>query len=332
MYHISNKFNSLNIFEDIYEKTILLVNEVLNADVVGYYIVDHESGDLILYKTKANGDSTIADRRITVTPGLLREMKGGKRHFVRENKAFSSLVIKGECVGAVMMAHKTNGHPRKNHFSQDDIYFLKFIADKASMQIENRMLYESLFEGVLDTLTSLIVAVNRRDMYTEDHCKRVADMCLALADRMGAADYQKDEVRVVAPIHDVGKIGIPDSILLKPFLLSNGEYNLMKNHSAFGEEIINRFDILSNEASITRHHHERFDGTGYPDGLDGEAIPYCSRLIALCDTYDAMMTDRPYRKGMASDETLEEIKKCRGKQFDPGMTDCFLEMVHDNLS
>ncbi len=329
MYHISNKFNSFNFFEDIYDKTILLVNEVLNADVVGYYIVDADSGDLILYKTRANGDGAAADRRVTVTPELMKEMKEGKRHFVRENKAFSSLVIKGECVGAVMMASKSNGHPRKSHFSQDDMYFLKFIADKASMQIENRMLYESLFEGVLDTLTSLIVAINRRDMYTEGHCKRVADMCLTLADRMGATDYQKDEVRVVAPIHDVGKVGIPDSILLKSSLLSEPEYNLMKNHSVFGEEIINRFDILSNEARITRHHHERFDGGGYPDRLAGEAIPYCSRLIAICDTYDAMVTDRPYRRGMAEDKTLEEIKMCRGTQFDPVMTDCFLEMIND---
>ncbi len=329
MYHISNKFNSLNIFEDIYEKTTLLVNEVLNADAAGYYIIDHDSDELILYKTKANGDGTAADQRVPLSPDLLEEMKQGKRHFVRENKAYSSLVIKGECVGAVMMANKSNGHRGKNYFSQDDIYFLKFIADKASMQIENRMLYESLFEGVLDTLTSLIVAINRRDMYTEDHCKRVADMCLALADRMGASDYQKDEVRVVAPIHDVGKVGIPDSILLKPSELSGSEYALMKNHSVFGEEIINRFDILSNEAKITRHHHERFDGMGYPDGLAGDAIPYCSRLIAICDTYDAMITDRPYRKGMAAEETFEEIRMCRGRQFDPDMTDGFLEMIHD---
>jgi response regulator RpfG family c-di-GMP phosphodiesterase len=332
MYHISNKFNSLNIFEDIYEKTVHLVNEVLNADVAGYYIVDHESEELILYRTGTNGDGAVADQRVPLNPDLMKEMKQGKRHFVRDNKAYSSLVIKGEWVGVVMMGNKSNGHHRKKHFSQDDMYFLKLIADKASMQIENRMLYESLFEGVLDTLTSLIVAINRRDMYTEDHCKRVADTCLALAVRMGASEYQKDEVRVVAPIHDVGKIGIPDSILLKPSDLTHDQYALMKNHSIFGEEIINRFDILSNEARITRHHHERFDGMGYPDGLAGNAIPYCSRLIAVCDTYDAMITSRPYRKGMAVHATLEEIGKCRGRQFDPDMTDGFLEMMYDRSS
>ena len=331
MYHISNKFNSLNVFEDIYEKTVLLVNEVLNVDISGYYVIDHENQRLMLYRTKTGGNGNGVECSIPLTPDLLEEMKVGKGHFELNNKAYASLVIKGECVGAIMMGKKGNGHRTRN-FTEDDAYFLKFIADKASMQIENRMLYESLFEGVLHTLTSLIVAINRRDLYTEDHCKRVADMCLALADRVGATEYQKDEVRVVAPIHDVGKIGIPDSILLKPSKLTNDEYDLMKNHSVFGEEIINRFDILSNEAKITRHHHESFDGGGYPDGLAGEAIPYCSRLIAICDTYDAMVNDRPYRRGLANEETLVEIKRCKGKQLDPHMTDAFLEMMSGRYS
>ncbi len=330
MYHISNKFNSLNIFDDIYEKTVFLVNEVLNADVSAYYIIDHENHQLMLYRTKTNGDSNGVERSIPFPPDLMDEMRLGKGHFELNNKAYSPLVIKGECVGAIMMGNKANGRKART-FTEDDVYFLKFIADKASMQIENRMLYESLFEGVLHTLTSLIIAINRRDLYTEDHCKRVADMCLTLADRVGATEYQKDEVRVVAPIHDVGKIGIPDSILLKPSKLTDDEYGLMKNHAAFGEEIINRFDILSNEAKITRHHHESFDGSGYPDGLSEGAIPYCSRLIAICDTYDAMVSDRPYRRGLDIGETLAEIERCKGKQFDPEITDSFLEMMRDRF-
>ena len=328
MYHISNKFNSLNIFEDIYEKTVNLVNEVLNVDVSGFYVVDHENERLMLYKTRADRNGNGAERSIPLAPGLVQEMNLGKRHFKLEDKAYSSLVIKGECVGAIMVGKKSHGS-RTRKFTEDDLYFLNFIADKASMQIENRMLYESLFEGVLHTLTSLIIAINRRDLYTEDHCKRVAEMCLALSDRMGAMEYQKDEVRVVAPIHDVGKIGIPDSILLKPSKLTNDEYALMKNHSVFGEEIINRFDILSDEAKITRHHHESFDGSGYPDGMVGEAIPYCSRLIAVCDTYDAMVNDRPYRKGLAKEEAMAEIGRCKGKQLDPDIAETFLEMMRE---
>jgi response regulator RpfG family c-di-GMP phosphodiesterase len=327
MYHISDKFNSLNIFDDIYEKTILVVNEVLNSDVSGYYIVDHENQRLILYRGRPAGNGDSIEQTVSLSSELMEEVKAGRRHFLKNNKAFLSLIIKGEWVGAIMMGGKANGRVKKHPFSQNDIYFLRLIADKAAMQVENRMLYESLFESVLHTLTSLIIAINRRDMYTEDHCKRVAAMSLTLADYMGATEYEKDVVRVVAPIHDVGKIGIPDTILLKAGKLTDEEYNLMKSHSVYGEEIINRFDILANEAKITRHHHERFDGSGYPDGLAGEEIPYCSRLIALCDTYDAMVTDRPYRKALSREETLAEIERCKGGQFDPDMADRFVEMM-----
>ena len=326
MYHISSTFNSMSIFDDVYEKTVQVVNEVLNSSLCGYYVVDHENGELILYRAKSVSDGDSIEKRIPLSPELMEEVRSGKRHFLQNNKAFLSLMIKGEWVGTIMMGSRSTGRSKKSGFSPDDINFMKMIADKASTQIENRLLYESLFESVLHTLTSLIVAVNRRDMYTEGHCRRVAEMCLTLADALGAKDYEKDVVRVVAPIHDVGKVGIPDAILLKEGILTCEEYDLMKSHSVYGEEIINRFDILTNEARITRHHHERYDGTGYPDGLAGEDIPFSSRLIALCDTYDAMVTDRPYRKGRDREETLAEIKRYSGKQFDPDMADCFLEM------
>ncbi len=328
MYHISNTFNSLSIFDDIYEKTVMVVKDVLNSAACGYYIMDHENCQLILYRTTRDGG---IEKNIPISSALMAEVSSGKRHFLKDNKIFFSLIIKGEWVGAIVMGGKSNGRAAKNGFSQDDIDFLRMIADKASTQIENRLLYESLFEGVLHTLTSLIVAINRRDMYTEGHCRRVAEMSLLLAEALGATDYDKDVVRIVAPIHDVGKIGIPDSILLKKGGLTDDEYTLMKSHSVYGEEIINRFDILANEARITRYHHERFDGAGYPDRLSGEDIPYSSRLIALCDTCDAMMTDRPYRKAQTKEEVLAEIKRCRGKQFDPDMADCFVEMIGSGL-
>jgi response regulator RpfG family c-di-GMP phosphodiesterase len=330
MYHISNTFNSLSIFDDIYEKTILAVKEVLDSAVAGYYIVDHENHQLILYRTRSTGNGGI-EQHIPISSDFMEEVRSGKRHFLRDDRLFFSLIIKGEWVGAVMMGGRSNGHVPKNRFNQDDVDFLKMIADKAATQIENRLLYESLFEGVLHTLTSLIVAINRRDMYTEGHCRRVAEMSFALADALGATDYDKDVVRIVAPVHDVGKIGIPDAVLLKQDRLTDKEYGLMKSHSVYGEEIINRFDILANEARITRHHHERFDGAGYPDRLAGENIPYSSRVIALCDAYDAMATDRTYRKGQTKEAVLAEIKRCKGRQFDPDMTDCFMEMIGNGL-
>jgi HD-GYP domain-containing protein (c-di-GMP phosphodiesterase class II) len=203
------------------------------------------------------------------------------------------------------------------------------IAEKASTHIENRMLYESLFENILHTLKSLIIAINKRDMYTEGHCKRVTDMALRLGKKMGINDYEMDVLRVVGPVHDLGKIGIPDMILLKPSKLTDDEYDVMKSHSAYGEEIMSRFEILSREATIIRHHHERYDGNGYPDHLAGSDIPVCARIIAVSDSYDAMVSDRPYRRASTTDEIVAEIKRCRGSQFDPEIADHFTDILRD---
>jgi HD-GYP domain-containing protein (c-di-GMP phosphodiesterase class II) len=221
---------------------------------------------------------------------------------------------------------KGNGR-YSNSFSDSDIFFLKLVTEKASTQIENRMLYESLFEGVLHTLTSLITAINKRDLYTEDHCKRVTRSSLALGEMLKLDSYEKDVLRVVGPVHDVGKIGIPDSILLKPGKLTPEEYEIIKAHSVYGEEIINRFEILSYEAKIIRHHHERFDGEGYPDRIARNEIPRGAKIIAVCDAYDAMVTDRPYKKAYGKEEAIHEIIRCKGTQFDPEIADCFVELV-----
>ena len=154
-------------------------------------------------------------------------------------------------------------------------------------------------------------------------------MSLALGERLGVSDYEKDVIKVVCPVHDLGKIGIPDRILLKPERLSDEEYAVMQSHSVYGEEIMSRFEILAKEARIIRHHHERYDGKGYPDRLAGADIPMCSRIIAVCDAYDAMVTDRPYRKAMGADEIVAEIARCGGSQFDPEIVKAFVDLVRD---
>jgi HD-GYP domain-containing protein (c-di-GMP phosphodiesterase class II) len=230
-----------------------------------------------------------------------------------------------------MVDSKRNGFKKDDHMLDSDIFFLKLIAEKASTQIENRMLYESLFENVFQTLTSLIAAIQKRDSYTENHCHRVTDMSLILADKMDLPDYERDVIRFVGPVHDLGKIGIPDSILLKPGGLSDEEYFMMKSHSAYGEEILSRFDILSKEAKIIRSHHERYDGRGYPDALSKDEIPVCSRVIAVCDTFDAMTTNRPYRSALGKEHALNEIERCRGSQLDPDIADYFVEIARNDV-
>ncbi len=328
MYHISNKFNSLNIFDDVYEKMIHIISEVMEVRSCGYYIVDQEHRELMLYKDNGVNGGASSEKRVLLSDEYLRGPTSSRKFFFVGSKLYVPLLIKGECIGFIMVNGKTNG-ARKNPFLESDIFFLKLIAEKASTQIENRMLYESLFESVLHTLTSLIAAINKRDSYTEGHCKRVTETSLRLGRVIGISDYEEDVIRVVGPIHDLGKIGVPDSILLKHGKLTDEEYQIMKDHSVYGEEILNRFEILSSEAKIIRHHHERFDGKGYPDTLPGEEIPKCARIISVTDAYDAMTSNRPYRNALEKEVALAEIKKCAGVQFDPEVSEAFRQMMSE---
>jgi response regulator RpfG family c-di-GMP phosphodiesterase len=329
MYHISNKFNSINIYDDVYEKMIQMVGDILDVKSCGYYLASNDNKELVLYtglmdhhdKEQMNG------RKINMIDDLLGETGASKRYAIKDNKIYLPLVIKGESIGYIVA--EMNGNGKKNNRLEGDAFILKLIAEKASTHVENRMLYESLFENILHTLKSLIVAINKRDLYTEGHCKRVTEMSLMLGERLGITEYERDVIKVVGPVHDLGKIGIPDSILLKPARLTNEEYSIMKSHSIYGEEIISRFEILSNEAKIIRHHHEKYDGSGYPDCLSGEEIPVCSRIIAVSDAYDAMITNRPYRQAATKNEIAVEITRCKGSQFDPPIADHFADMIRD---
>ena len=157
------------------------------------------------------------------------------------------------------------GKHGNGRFSEDEIFLLKLITEKVSTKIENRMLYESLYNSILHTLSSLIIAINRRDSYTEGHCGRVTAMSQMLAEVMALQDYEKQTLRIVGPVQDWAT-----STSWMPSCQNAGlnpeEYAVMKDHSIYGEEIMKGFEILTEEARIIRHHHERFDGHGYPDG------------------------------------------------------------------
>jgi response regulator RpfG family c-di-GMP phosphodiesterase len=329
MYHISSKFNSFSIFEDIYERIVHIISEVLEIGSCGYYVIDPDNHELILYRQKENTPGSVLEKKVQLAGELANFQSPAVGHFTKGNSLFLPVRIKGECVGFIMVGNQTNGRGQAKRFSflDRDVLFLKQIVEKASIQIENRMLYESLFENILHTLTSLVTAVNRRDLYTEGHCKRVTSLSLALAEPIRLSEYERDALRIIGPLHDLGKIGIPDSVLLKAQALTDEEYQVMKWHSTYGEEIVGRFNILLSEAKIIRHHHERFDGKGYPDGLMGDEIPIAARAIAVCDAFDAMTTNRPYRRAMSRGEALAEIAMCRGKQFDPDVTDIFLSLM-----
>jgi len=171
-----------------------------------------------------------------------------------------------------------------------------------------------------------VASIQIRDQYTEEHSLRVTDVAIKIAHIMGLPEEEQETLRIAGALHDVGKIAIPDAILLKPGRLTAEEYEVIKTHPRHGEMILTPISLFDREREIVRHHHERWDGKGYPDGLAGEEIPFLARVLAVADTYDAITNNRPYQVARSHEEALREIARNRGTQFDPAIVDRFLSL------
>ena len=181
------------------------------------------------------------------------------------------------------------------------------------------------------TLSALSNALDVRDTETEGHARRVVQYLRLIADELGIAQSDRTVLLRGALLHDIGKIGVPDDILRKAGPLSTGEWMTMRRHPSYGARIIAGIPFLDSVAEIIKHHHERWDGTGYPDGLIGEEIPLGARMFSVADSFDAMTADRPYRKGMDAVSARAEILRCSGTQFDPRVVEAFMGIQLERL-
>ena len=189
--------------------------------------------------------------------------------------------------------------------------------------------YRRLEENSLEAIESLNATVEAKDPYTAGHSQRVQRVALALGERLGLEGRQLDALRFGALFHDIGKIAVPDDILTKPDRLDYWEYAQMKTHSAEGARIVGKFGRLRDAVAIIRHHHERWDGDGYPDGLGRDEIPLEAAIVGLADAWDAMTTDRPYARALTWEEAIAEVRAGHGTQFAPEVADAFLAAVRE---
>ena len=221
--------------------------------------------------------------------------------------------------------------PFQKPFTMEDLHLADAMAANVSAGIECAQLLRKQRDLFLDTITILAQAVELRDEYTGNHTFRVTTYSVMLAEHMNLPADQLDLLRTGTPLHDIGKIGIDDAILRKPDRLTAEEFEQMKLHTVKGAEIISTVPDLRPILPIVRSHHERWDGKGYPDGLGGEAISPLARIVALADAFDAMTSDRPYRKGMPVAAAFAEIERMAGIQFDPAFAVGFLEIKESIL-
>lgn len=212
------------------------------------------------------------------------------------------------------------------------------LADKEA-ELSDRIAAQTVGVKQGDLLEQIAFTAEMRDDPTGEHCYRVAKLSSLLAKALGQSDDACEIIDLAARLHDIGKVGIPDSLMQKPQPLSEGERQILQTHAATGADLLSKTKVSYSElaSDIARHHHERWDGNGYPEGISGSAIPLAARIVGLCDSYDALTHEKAYRRGFSSDEAISEILRLRELQFDPHLVDVFVPMVmslrgeHDEL-
>lgn len=333
--------------DDLFNRIVKVATELVEANGASLLVFDNVSNELIVEATKGNGVNWKIGSTIPVDESLpwkdvikgkhlvTNKGKGGRKKTAKSgrlNKSNSSvfipLKIKDNVFGILNVLDKLNG----GKFGQEDVKLLQTLARKASLNIENTILYESMYTNLINTLQSLVAAIEARDRYTQQHSQRVTQLSVKIAEEIGCSQDEIDTIKFAGILHDIGKISISDSILLKEGKLTQEEIRVVHTHPVVGEKILQPLGLLPAERAIVRYHHERWDGKGYPDGLAGNKIPLLARIIAVADSYDAMTSDRPYRLAKDSKRAVEELIRCSGAQFDKDVVDTFRKIYFSKSS
>ncbi|MCX7769786.1 MAG: HD domain-containing protein [Proteobacteria bacterium] len=325
----------------IHNKTIEAITEIVSAEVGSLLLYDEEKDELFFDVALGDKGEIIKKIRLKIGEGIAGSVAQSRKSlivndvnkdprffrkadeqsgFVTRSILCSPLIYKQKLLGVIQAINKKGN----DIFTDEDLNLFESFANIVAIALENANLYNKLKETFFQTSFALAEAVEKRDPYTGGHVKRVTEYCLAIGEELGLDKETMEKIELSAILHDIGKIGIDDYILRKPSPLEAGEIEVMKSHPQIGLEILNKVRHLSDIVVGTFSHHEKYDGTGYPKGLKGDEIPLIGRIIAVCDTYDAMTSNRPYRKGLDDIIAIEEIKKQRGKQFDPLIVDAFI--------
>ncbi len=237
------------------------------------------------------------------------------------------ITVSGRVAGAI-----TIGYPDPRKFSQEEIDRITRFAGQLSVAIEHARQQESLKNMTLETVVALAESIESRDPYTGGHCMRLVQYAELLAREIGLSGSVLEVVRFGAALHDSGKVGVPDAILKKPGPLTPDEWAHMKLHPYIGAQLCKKVSFLGHIYPIVYHHHERWDGSGYPDGLAGEDIPLPARIVTIADAYDAMTNDRPYRRARGHDYAVSELRRHAGQQFDPALVEKFVAAIERERS
>ncbi|MGC8815585.1 MAG: HD domain-containing phosphohydrolase [bacterium] len=350
IYNVSLSFTSLHTEDELIRLVVKKAKNIFKADVSTVMLLDNNTNELYIYYSEGLKPEVIKSTRQKLGQGIagivaltgqsliINDINTYYTEIDYEKEFRSSIVVplkvKDNKVIGVLSISKYSQYP----FSEADMLTLYNLATIAAATIEKAKLYsdvqnyaQQLEETYLSTIESLAKAFEAKDRYNKGHMERVLEYGLAIASELDPNLLNDDVLKLSLLFHDIGKIEVPDYILNKPAKLTDEEYEIIKRHPVAGEEILKPVKFLQEVAKVIRQHQERWDGKGYPDGLKGEEIHLYARIVAVADAFDAMTSDRSYRKSMKVEDAVQEILRNSGTQFDPKVVEAFYRAYKNGL-
>ncbi len=336
LYNLSMRLGTQPDLNRIYQIVAEQVQSILPDSHLAVLLVDEAEGEIVSQLAVDGKGHRHPPFRFKLGQGITGQViSTGQPTIVcnvREHPAFveatypitsmlSVPIAMGEKVlGAINVSNKAQGA----EFTTYDLKLISAIAAEAAVAIENARLFSEVKDLFLSAIKSLVMAIDAKDPYTHLHSVRVSEFSTAVAEVLGLSSREVEDIKLAGLLHDIGKIGVPERVLLKTGQLTREEWDEMKKHPLHSVQILEQVKQFEHLAKWVRHEHERYDGKGYPDGLEGDAIPLASRIIAVADAFDAITSDRYYRKRRSEQEALDELHAHAGTQFDPKVISAFL--------
>ncbi|MFC1908705.1 HD-GYP domain-containing protein [Chloroflexota bacterium] len=347
LYEVGKKVGSSPQLERLVEQIPRMTQRTLNAAASSVLLFDDQEQELFFDVVIGEAGKALRKTRIDTQSGIAGwVMRNGKPLIVNDvakdqrfNKGIDEitgfttksilcapLVVQRRVIGVIEVLNKLDD----SDFNEQDLETLVSVACTAAISIENARLHQTVVDAYKSTIKALAATIDAKDPYTCGHSQRVMEYTLLGATSLSLSQYEMETLEFAGILHDIGKISIANSVLNKPDSLTPREWNIMYEHPLTGANILKEITFLKKTRELVLHHHERYDGEGYPDGLKGEDIPMGARLIAVADAFDTMTTDRSYRPALTIDYTIGELYGCSGTQFCPVAVDAFVSGFRTN--
>jgi HD-GYP domain-containing protein (c-di-GMP phosphodiesterase class II)/pSer/pThr/pTyr-binding forkhead associated (FHA) protein len=344
LYRADQVLRNIQDIQSLLENLLDLIMEVIPASKGYIFLLDRKTGLPVPYVRRPT-ELIDADIEVVISKEILKtaiekkeaflanEALVEERHGSLNNRGIQRvhsamcvpLITRRKALGIIYV----DSTRESDGFSEGDLSLLSAVAMKAGVTVENARLYDDLRGLFYNTVETLIRALQARDPYTSGHSTRVSRYCLLIADKMKFSTKMKHSVYLASMLHDIGKIGISDSVLQRPGKLTEEEWEIIREHPQLGASMIQMLGEMHPIVPLILHHHEAYDGSGYPAGIKGENIPLISRIIAVADTFDAMTSDRPYRERRSKYEAIAELKNYSGRKYDPEIVQIFLGVLEE---